>query len=562
MRKNRIYKIGLFLTVFLVGSLLTDLTVSAAKKVTTIDWAARIDLPFEMPAVELPAFKSDTFNVIDFGAKGDGFTLDTKAINEAIAVCSQKGGGVVLIPDGIWLTGPVVLKSQVNLHLADGALLLFSTDKKLYPLIEGFYEGERALRCQSPVSGRDLQNIAITGKGTIDGNGQVWRHVKRDKVSPPFWKKLINSSGVVDNDRIWFPSEKVMQGEKLMMSGQLPGSMSREQIEEYKDFFRPVMISLIGCKRVLLEGPTFQNSPAWNIHPLLCEHLTINDISVRNPSYSQNGDGLDLESCRIGSVTNCRFDVGDDAICIKSGKDKEGRDRGLPTELFVIKNNTVYHGHGGFVIGSEMSGGVRNLWVSDCLFLGTDCGLRFKSNRGRGGIVENIYINNIRMTDIPTEAIRFNLYYGGKPPKEDEMGNLIDEALPVNEETPQFRNIFIENLSCTNAEQAINIRGLPEMPVQGIIMKNVRIKANNGIFCTYGKNITIEGLVLEVEAEDAVEIQSSQDIWFKDLNAGGYRKSLAIVKGESTRSIMMEGKQLPKEKIILVGTSAKEVEVK
>ena len=178
------------------------------------------------------------------------------------------------------------------------------------------------------------------------------------------------------------------------------------------------MVSLISCNKVLLDGPVFQNSPAWCIHPLMCENLTVRNIDVRNPWYSQNGDGIDIESCKNSVVYNCTFDVGDDAICIKSGKDQEGRDRGMPTENLIVKNCVVYHGHGGVTVGSEMSGGVKNMHVSGCTFIGTDVGLRFKSNRGRGGVVEKIFISNIDMINIPTNAISFNLYYGGLSPDE------------------------------------------------------------------------------------------------------------------------------------------------
>lgn len=559
--KRTIFK-QLFLLSFLVLTVIS--LKSLAEKPKTMNWGKLIDLPFDMPEVQLPTFKSDTFNIEKFGAIGDGFTLNSKAINEAIAVCSKQGGGVVLFPNGVWLTGPIVLQSNVNLHLADGALIRFSTNKDLYPLIESYYEGLSSPRCQSPLSGRNLENIAITGRGVIDGGGDAWRQVKREKVTPPHWNRLVKSGGVVENDRLWYPSEGCMKGEQLMRTGKLPGADNRELQLEIKDFFRPVMVSLINCKKVLLDGPTFQNSPAWNIHPLMCEHITINNVYVRNPKYSQNGDGLDLESCRIGSVTNCRFDVGDDAICIKSGKDKQGRDRGMPTELFVIDNNIVYHGHGGFVIGSEMSGGVRNLYVSNCLFIGTDCGLRFKSTRGRGGIVENIWMKNIRMTDIPTEAIRFEMYYGGKSPVEDENGNLIEEPVAVAETTPQFRNLYFDDIYCTNARVAISIRGLAEMPLQNLHMKNVNIKAENGIHCTFAENFTIDGLQLEVEAPSAIELQSSKNIQFTNAEISGFSKNLAVIKGSASKSITLGGKKTPfsKDKIIFKGASEKELKTK
>jgi polygalacturonase len=522
-------------------------------------------IPFDMPEIQIPVFKTDTFNVANFGAVNDGFTLNTKAINIAIEKCAANGGGVVLVPMGHWLTGPIVLKSNVNLHLASGAYIRFSKNKDLYPLFNSYYEGLESPRCQSPISGRDLTNIAITGPGIVDGSGEAWRQVKKDKLTASAWKKLIQSGGVVENDRIWYPSEGNMKGEILMRQNKLPGKDNPELQKEIKDFYRPVMVSLINCKKVLLDGPTFQNSPAWNIHPLMCEHITIRNLNVRNPWFSQNGDGLDLESCRIGSVTNCTFDVGDDAICIKSGKDKEGRERGMPTELIVVDNCIVYHGHGGFVIGSEMSGSVRNMYVTNCLFIGTDCGLRFKSNRSRGGVVENIYMKNIRMTDIPTDAITFNLYYGGKSVSEDDgSGNIEIEAMPVNEATPSFRNLYFENIYCTNAKRAVYINGLPEMPVKDLYMRNVVISSEEGIFCNYASNIKMDGVKLMLSKPNAIDILNSSKIQLTGLDVTGYTSKLAVLKGKTTTGILLQGSKTPVQanQVQLVNVPEKELIVK
>jgi len=224
---------------------------------------------------------------------------------------------------------------------------------------------------------------------------------------------------------------------------------------------RPVLLSFIDCKNVLLKDATFENSPAWNLHPLLCENLIVDNINVRNPWYAQNGDGIDIESCNKVLVINSRFDVGDDAICIKSGKDKDGRERGIPCRDVVIEGCTVYHGHGGFVIGSEMSGGCKDIVIRNSVFIGTDVGLRFKSTRGRGGVVENIYVDNIKMTDIAGEALIFDMYYGIKPGA---------PVPPVTEETPSFRNIYIKDVTCRSAKRAALFNGLPEMPMKNVVI--------------------------------------------------------------------------------------------
>ncbi|XBA03220.1 glycoside hydrolase family 28 protein [Fibrella sp. ES10-3-2-2] len=334
-----------------------------------------------LPKVAAPKFRKDTISISRFGAVADGLTLNTAAITKAIEQCNKAGGGVVLVPRGLWLTGPITLKNNVNLHLAKGALVQFSSQREAYPLVSTTWEGEEAIRNQAPISGVDLENIAITGEGILDGAGDAWRMVKKSKLTADQWKKLVASGGVLnDKQDTWYPTAQSLKGASMTIKG----GQDKAYYEAVKDFLRPNMFSLTRCKRILLEGVTFQNSPAWCLHPLLCQDITLRNVTVKNPWYAQNGDGLDLESCKNGLVENCLFDVGDDGICIKSGRDEQGRKRGVPTENIIVRNCKVYHAHGGFVIGSEMSGGVKNLFVSNCTFMGTDVGLRFKTARGRG----------------------------------------------------------------------------------------------------------------------------------------------------------------------------------
>ena len=497
------------------------------------------NLPFEMPQVDVPSFKTDTFNIADYGAVPDGSTTCTGAFAKAIEACSDAGGGVVLVPAGMWLTGPITLKSRINLHLNSGALIQFSSSKDDYPLVLSYYEGVRAVRCQSPITGLNLEDIAITGSGVIDGNGGYWRQVKKDKLTEYQWKELVASGGVVDGDK-WYPSEQARESNDLAARDNLPEVQTLENMKPYKDFLRPVMVSLVGCKRVLLEGVTFQNSPAWNVNPLMCEHVTLRNLTIRNPWYSQNGDGLDLESCRIGTITNCNFDVGDDGICIKSGKDEKGRKRGMPTELFVIRDCIVYHAHGGFVVGSEMSGGVRKIFVSNCIFMGTDCGLRFKSLRGRGGVVEDIYMENIRMTNIATEAIRFNLFYASKSPSEDPLTeDPVIKEQPVSEATPVFRNMSFKNIICEGAEKAIMMQGIPEMPVENMTFENMNIRAREGISFNYVKDLTFRNVNLTVEKGNAVSVVNSKNIVFDSFLSTG-QDQLFRVAGDYTGNIQIK----------------------
>ncbi|ANE49712.1 glycoside hydrolase [Flavisolibacter tropicus] len=507
----------------------------------------------KLPTIQSVTFRKDTVSIIRFGAKPDGLTLNTKSINDAIEVCNKKGGGVVLIPTGYWLTGPLVLKSNVNLHLQKNAVLQFTKDFNQYPLVEGNWEGIPQMRNQSPISATGATNIAITGFGVIDGGGEAWRMVKKEKLTESNWKKLVASGGVLSEDKkTWYPSESSLKGSKLKNPGQISPEKTTAYYQEVKDFLRPNLLVLTKCNKILLEGVTFQNSPAWNLHPLMSENITIRNVHVKNPWYAQNGDGVDLESCKNVLIENSVFDVGDDGICIKSGRDAEGRKRAMPTENVIVKNCTVYAAHGGFVIGSEMSGGARNIWVDNCTFIGTDIGLRFKTTRGRGGIVENIYIKNISMKDIAGEAILFDMYYAAQDPialvgEKREPPKV--ETLPVTEETPQFRNIFVNGVVAQGAEKAIFVRGLPEMNVKNIVMENMIIQAKAGLDMTEATGITLRNVqLLTKEVDPVMNIHNSQNIVLDRITYKPGADLLLNISGEKSKGIKLNGTDVKRAK--------------
>lgn len=498
------------------------------------------NVEFKMPTVAETSFPSTSVSIRDFGAIAGANVKNTDAFKKAMTSINQKGGGKVIVPRGIWMTGPIVLQSNVNLHLEDGAMIIFSKDFADYPLVDVSFEGLNTTRCQSPISAKGASNIAITGNGVIDGSGDAWRYVKKGKMTGGQWKELLSKGGVLSDDKkTWFPTESSKLGFSSTSNFNIPEKLTtKADLEKVKDFLRPVMVSLVSCDKVLLDGPTFQNSPAWNLHPLMSSNLILRNLNVRNPWYSQNGDGLDLESCKNVLIYDNTFDVGDDAICIKSGKDKDGRDRGVPTENVIIKNNTVYHAHGGIVIGSEMSGGVKNLHASDCTFIGTDIGLRFKTTRGRGGVVENIWISNVDMINIPAQVIGFNMFYEGNSPIIEEDQSAADEKrvekqIPVTEETPVFRNVFFKNITATNSYEALSLSGLSEMNLKniviedsnfdtrkaltiagadGITLKNVKLKYSEGTGATVynSKNIDLSGLILESASQPSIKVLGSK----------------------------------------------------
>ena len=449
------------------------------------------NLPFKMAEMKAPVIPDAKVSLSDFGAVGTGDVLCTDAFAKAIDQLYKMGGGHLVVPRGLWLTGPIVLRSNIDLHLEAGAVIQFAADESLYPIVNTSFEGLDTRRCQSPLSANGATNISVTGHGVIDGNGQYWRPVKRSKVTDAQWKEVMARPGGREMKKdYWVPSEGYERGEKGANMN-VPKAETEEEWQAVKRFLRPVMVSLVKCKNVLLQDVIFQNSPAWNLHPLMCENIIIDNVLARNPSYAQNGDALDLESCTNALIVNSKFDAGDDGICLKSGKDADGRRRAVPCANVVVDGCTVFAGHGGFVVGSEMSGGVRNIAVKNCQFLGTDVGLRFKSTRGRGGVVENIFIDGITMTDIKTYALTFNMYYGGKSVAEvlEDGDQPQVQTMPVTEETPIFRNIDIRNVICHNAGYAMEFNGLPEMPIDRITLRNIDICTHHDATFQFCKNI-------------------------------------------------------------------------
>lgn len=476
------------------------------------------NLPFQMEKVAKPTIPNYTVDIKDFGGVGDGVTLNAKAFADAIAHLSSKGGGHLNVPAGIWLTGPIGLESNIDLHVTPDAIVIFDPNPDLYPVVETMYEGTTQIKCESPIHADGAKNISVTGGGVLDGSGEAWRMVKQEKLTPNEWTKLINSGGVTMGTT-WYPDESFFAYREFRRNNQNI-SLDDPAWNAVKRALRPVFVSIRNCENVLLEDCTFQNSPAWNVHPRMCKNLIVNRVTVRNPWYAQNGDGIDIDSCENVLVVNSSFDAGDDGICVKSGKDAEGRKWNRPTKNLIVDNCVVYHGHGGFTVGSEMSGGVHNVKVSNCRFLGTDVGLRFKSTRGRGGVVDNIYIDNVYMKDIVAEAVLFNLYYGGNDPAamlaagiqhrtESEVTRVADET------TPAFRDIHIKDIVCNGAQRAMLFNGLPEMPVKGIDIENATITSRIGIQLFWSEDVHFKNVNIKPSEGEPVFTENVKNFVFE-----------------------------------------------
>lgn len=542
LKTKNMRKISTIFTLAVVWLLLSGSCIRPGNSKAKAEFDVYAGIEFEMPRVQEPVIPANEVNIKDFGAVSGGQVLNSEAFAAAIDAVTQKGGGKVVIPAGIWLTGPIILKSNLELYTDPGALVIFSTDKDLYPIIETSFEGLDTWRCISPIYGKNLENIAFTGHGVWDGSGEAWRFVKRPKLTDNQWKKLVASGGVVnERGNEWYPSEQFRIAHETANMNVPTGLTTKEEYEAIRDFLRPVMVSIQNSKKVLFDGPTFQNSPAWCIHPLMVEDLTVRNITVRNPWFSQNGDGIDIESCKNVVLYNSRFDVGDDAICIKSGKDEDGRRRGVPAENIIIRNNIVYHGHGGVTVGSEMSGGVRNMHVSNCTFMGTDVGLRFKSTRGRGGVVENIFISDVRMTNIPTQAISFDLYYGGKSVSEmlADGGQDIAKEEPVTVETPQFKNILIRDITLKGAQQAVFLQGLPEMNLENVEIRDMLLEADNGITVIDADGVRISNVKLITKNATALEFYNAKNVQVSGFMSHSKAPETITVNGTKSENIIL-----------------------
>ena len=460
--------------------------------------------------IELPKFKNKQYNILDFGAKSKLNFNNKEAIQNAIDTCNQAGGGTVLVPNGYFLTGPIELKSNVNLHLENNAFLQFTKSKEEYPLIWTNYEGQRKIRAISPITADHQENIAITGKGVIDGNGFLWRGIKRFKLTDKEFQRCLKLSPYFQETKeggIWYPTQTVYEG---VLAGEPdygdPNAL--ELASKYYDLYRPVLLSIRHCNKVLIEDITIQNSPAWNIHPFFCKNFTLKNAKVRNKFSAQNGDGLDLESCENCEIVGTIFEVGDDGICIKSGKNAEARQIEGPCKNVWIHDCKVFDAHGGFVVGSEMSRGVSNILVEDCTFIGTDIGVRFKSAMGRGGVVEDITIRNIYMANIIEEAFIFTMGYvlrNLETTKTDEMTSTNPEDIP------EFKNIIMEDICCEHAKIGIKIEGLNVLPIHHLTFRRIEIASEEAISLSFAEDIHL----LDVTIKTPLETKQFKDEWIK-----------------------------------------------
>lgn len=436
-----------------------------------------------------------TCNVRDYGATGNGTAKETAAIQRAIAACAP-AGGTVTIPAGRYLTGAIELKSNIRLDIAAGATLLGSEDPTDYPLQPNPYEPDRQER-SALIFGHDLANITLSGRGTIDGRGQIWW--KRQRWAHP------RKGDAAPTPAETAEAQKVAEG-------------------------RPHLIKIVRGKNVWIEGLTLLNSPGWTVNPVFCEFVTVLGITIVNPVPSPNTDGINPESCRNVHIANCTIDVGDDCVTIKSGKDEAGRRAATPCENITVTNCTMLQGHGGVVIGSEMSGGVRNVTVSNCVFQGTNVGIRVKSQRGRGGVVEGMTVSNIVMQDVP-EAFTITTFYQGadKP----------DQQFAVDAGTPRFRDFRISNVTARGSKSAGQITGLKEMPISGISFDHVRIQAATGFTVRNASGIAFHNVTIDTAKGPSLRALDSSRIELDGFTTAAPHPDAPVVDFTNVREALV-----------------------
>lgn len=426
------------------------------------------NLPVKMEQPAEVAIPANTVNLKDFGGVGDGLTLNTEAFAKAISALEKKGGGHLVVSEGVWLSGLISLKDNIDLHLEKNAVIMATPDRMQFFKTK---DGVRENKCTPLISASKRKNISITGEGTIDGNGSVWRPVKRSKVSDVEWKEFLAMGGTEkEGGKLWFPFNLK----------HLENFAATPEAQESK---RPHLVRLTDCDRVLVSGVTIQNSPKFHLIPTRCTNVIVDGVTIRCPWNAQNGDALDISCCRNVLLVNNTIDAGDDGICMKGGAGKKAAPDG-PCENILIQDNTVYHAHGGFVIGSEFSNGMKNIVVRHNRFSGTDTGLRFKSGIGRGGKTENIFVSDIVMTDIKGEAIIFECTYADK--KYSVSDDKSKAVVPQNAEfVPEWSDIHISNVTCRGAKTAVSAHGLPGYTC----LKNITIDNSTFFYTQKDKDI-------------------------------------------------------------------------
>ncbi|WP_296686644.1 glycoside hydrolase family 28 protein [Flavobacterium sp.] len=423
-------------------SVFCTMTSQAQQTITSKDaWAK---FPEIIKGITTPVFQDKVFNILDFGARPDGVFDNTVAIKKAIEKCTKKGGGVVLVPAGKYFTGPIHLDNNVNLHLAEGAEILFNTDPAVFPIVHTTFEGTECMNYSPLIYAYNKQNVAVTGKGTLNGqssNEKWWPWCSSARYG---WKKDTPNQKEDVYKLMDLADKNVPVSERIFGKGH---------------YLRPNFIEFFECKTVLIQGVQIVNTPFWVIHPMKSVNVIVDGVSIK--SHGPNNDGCDPEYSKNVWIKNTTFDTGDDCIAIKSGRDNDGRRVAIKSENIIVQDCKMYDGHGGVTIGSEISAGVSNVYVENCVMDSPelDRAIRIKSNSRRGGLVENVFVRNIKVGEVKESVLGIDLHYG-------VHGNQTGTFMP------QVQNIFIENTTVKNG----GLYGILAKGHKGFPIKNIRFQ--------------------------------------------------------------------------------------
>lgn len=475
------------------------------------DPIAPIQAPFPMPQLTRPAIPAHVESIADHGAVEGGEVKNTEAFARAIAACAEAGGGRVLVPAGRWLTGPIHLRSRIELHLAAGAEIMFSDrfEDYLPPVL--VRSGGVELYNYSPlIYARDCEDVAITGPGRLNGNARAWWPWKKKETKEVF---QLGPKGVPVEQRVFGTPEAAI---------------------------RPSFVVFFNCRNVLMEGFTIGSGPNWTIHPIYCENIVIRRVHVLTDG--PNNDGIDPDSCRNLLIEHCVFDTGDDCVVLKSGYNEDGWRVARPTENVVMRWCSSKQGHGGLVIGSEMSGDVRNVYMHDCEFDGTDHALRIKSRRGRGGVVENVWAENLTVKDMKYDVVIIDMGYGA------------DRNQAATEKPPIFRNIHVRNVTGDGAPVAIQMAGLADSPIENISFKQMTIASTKGIVARHVKDLIFENVTVTPSKGPVLALAHAEDVTIRGARAPAGVESFLSLEGANSKGVRIEASDLTAaEKAIALG---------
>jgi len=473
--------------------ILCDLARSAA------EGPEPVEAPFPWRGPERPVIPDRVFDIRRYGAVGDGSTLNTRAIASAVEACAAAGGGRVIIPAGVWLTGPIRLQSRVELHLAPGAELRFATDPALYlPPVRTRFEGVECFNISPLVYAADCSDVAITGTGTLNGQGESWwpwRGRQREAV------RALNRA----------------EAEGTPVEERLFGTV--------RQALRPSFIQFMNCRRVLVDGVSVENGPMWTIHPIYSEDVVIRNVFVR--TEGPNTDGVVVDSCHGVLVENCGFATGDDCIVVKAGRGDDGRRVGRPSESIVIRRCHMARGHGGIAIGSETAGGVRNVFAYGCSMDGVARGIWLKADPYNGGLIERVWVRDIAMGRIAGEAVRISALYGTMPR---------NDAAPV---APVVRDIRLSGITCRRALHAVRICGPPNGPIERVSIENAAIASRDGLRCLRGRDVNLDHVRIAVERGPVMVFADSRDVTISRCSGTSAGEAFLELEGAATENVTL-----------------------